>query len=263
MLITSAIPAREYSIMSNLELRWSLPPDQWQLGAADVHVWAANLIEPIERISALEQTLSSDERDRAMRFHAERDRNRFIVGRGVLRTILSSYLEVNPAQLHFVYGPRGKPMLTDLPGSSTLYFNVAHSNELILFALTRAGAVGIDIEWLQLIRDTEVVARRFFLPREVAELAALPRERRALAFSNLLTRKEAFLKATGAGLSAPLAEIEVSFTPGELPRLLSIAGNLQAAACWTLEDLSPAADYKGAVAVAAKGLQFVCWQWPF
>lgn len=263
MLMVSAKPVREHSIMSNLELRWNLPPDQWQLNDADVHVWAAGLNKPIERISALERTLSSDERNRAMQFHAERDRNRFTVGRGVLRAILSSYLDINPAQLHFVYGPRGKPMLTGLPGRSALHFNVTHSNELILFALTRACAVGIDVEWLELIRDTEDISSHFFSPREVAKLAALPKERRALAFSNLWSRKEAFLKATGVGLSAPLDQIEVSFTPGELPRMISIAGNLHAAACWTLEDLAPAADYKGAVAVEAKGLRFACWQWPF
>lgn len=251
-------------VMSKLELHWSFPPDQWQLNGSDVHVWATSLNRPIERLSSLEQTLSSDERDRAMRFHFERDRNRFIAGRATLRAILSSYLKIDAAQLRFIYGPQGKPMLTGLPRRRALYFNLAHSNQLILFAVTQVcPVVGVDVEWLPSMQDVENIANNFFSPREVAELTALPRELRALAFSNLWTRKEACLKATGVGLSTPLEQIEVSFIPGEPARILSISGLPQVAACWTLKDLCPAADFKGAVAAAAKGLRFFCWRWPF
>ncbi len=249
--------------MSNLELRWSFPPDQWQLNGAEVHVWAASLDKPVGRICSLEQTLSPDERDRAMRFHFERDRNRFIVGRGMLRAILSSYLTIDPGKLHFVYSSRGKPFLTGLPGRCTIHFNLAHSNDLILIALTQFCAVGVDVEWVHSVRDTEKIASHFFSSREVVELMALPKEQRTLAFFNLWTRKEACLKATGAGLSNVIKQIEVSFLPGESVRMLAISGNSQAAACWTLVDLAPASEFKAAVAAAAKGLRFFCWQWPF
>jgi 4'-phosphopantetheinyl transferase len=255
--------ARNPSVMSNLELHWSFPPDQWQLNGADLHVWSASLDQPVERISSLEQTLSPDERDRAMRFHFDRDRNRFIAGRGMLRAILSSYLKIDPPHLHFAYSSRGKPILTGFPGRCTLHFNVAHSNDLILIALTRVCAVGVDVEWIHSVRDTENIASHFFSPREVVELMALPKEQRALAFLNLWTRKEACLKATGAGLSDMIEQIEVSFLPGEPARMLAISGDPQAAACWTLVELTPASEFKAAVAAAAKSLRFFCWQWPF
>lgn len=248
--------------MSNLELRWGFPPDLWQLNGADVHVWAASLDKSAERISSLEQTLSPDEQDRAMRFHFEGDRNRFIAGRGTLRAILSSYLEIEPARLHFVYNSRGKPALTGLPGRCALHFNLAHSNDLILIALTRVCAVGIDVEWVHSIRDAENIASHFFSPREVVELTALPEQQRALAFLSLWTRTEACLKATGVGLSDAIEQIEVSFLPGEPARVLAISGNRQAAACWTLVDLTPASEFKAAVAAAAENLRFFCWQWP-
>ncbi len=250
-------------VMSNLELSWGFPPDEWQLNRAEVHVWAAALDKPVEQISSLEQTLSADERDRAMRFHFERDRNRFIAGRGILRAILSAYLKIDPAQLQFVYSSRGKPILTGLPESCTLHFNLAHSNDLILIALTRICAVGIDVEWIHSIGDIENIASHFCSRREAVELMAQQREQRTLAFLNLWTRKEAYLKATGGGLSDMIGQIEVSFLPGEPARLLAISGDPQAAACWTLAELTPAADFKAAVATAAKSLRFFCWQWPF
>ena len=125
---------------------------------------------PIERVASHERVLSSDERERATRFHFERDRSRFIVGRGMLRMILSSYLKIDPGHLNFIYSPKGKPMLTGLRGDRTPFFNLSHSSDLILFALTRACAVGIDVEWSHLMEDYENIASHFFSRREVTEL---------------------------------------------------------------------------------------------
>jgi 4'-phosphopantetheinyl transferase len=249
--------------MPALEMHWGLPPEQWHLNEASVHVWAASLDMPVQRIFALEQTLSSDELDRATRYYFERDRKRFIAGRGTLRAILSSYFKIDPMELRFAYGPRGKPMLTGSSEFCALHFNLAHSDDLALIALTRACPVGIDVECIHSVRDVDNIARRFFPHREAAQLMALPPEQRALSFLNLWTRKEACYKATDSDLSRWLKQIEVSFLPGEPARVLGIAGNPQATACWTLEELSPAYQFKGAVAVAASGLQFHCWRWPF
>jgi 4'-phosphopantetheinyl transferase len=248
--------------MSNLQLLWSLPSEPCQLGGADVHVWASSLDKPLEGLPSLELTLSPDERERAGRFHFELDRNRFIAGRGMLRAILSSYLEIEPAQLSFAYSPRGKPALTGLTGDRALHFNLAHSGGLILIAVTRVCALGIDVERIGPASDAEDIAREFFSPREAEELRALPMDRRTVAFFNLWTRKEAWLKATGEGLSDTLREIEISLLPGEPPRVLAISGNPQAAADWTLVALAPAPDFAGAIAAEAKGLRFCCWQWP-
>jgi 4'-phosphopantetheinyl transferase len=249
-------------MMSNLELNWKVAPDQMGLEGAAVHIFAANLDRPTGRISAFESTLSPDELDRAGRFHFERDRIRFISGRGVLRAILASYSQIAAAQIHFNYGPRGKPALTDLPGRPTLHFNLAHADNLALIAVTRAGAVGIDVERIRPMTDAEDIAAHFFSPREVATLGTLPEGQRTEAFFNLWTRKEALLKATGDGLSETLSQIEISFAPGEPARVLRHLEPPQSSVCWTLEELSPAPEFKAAIAVAAKGPRFLCWQWP-
>jgi 4'-phosphopantetheinyl transferase len=186
-----------------------------------------------------------------MRFHFERDRSRFIAGRGLLREVLSSYLKIEPARLQFAYGPSEKPILKIFPRHRTLHFNLAHSNDLIL------------IEKIRPIPDPENLARHFSSPSELLKLMTLPREKRLPAFFNLWTRKEAYIKATGNGLSDVIKEVEVSFFPGEPARLAAISGNTQVAADWTLVELNPAAGFKAAFAASTKSLQLSCWQWHF
>jgi 4'-phosphopantetheinyl transferase len=213
-------------------------------------------------MASFEQILSQDERTRAKQFKFEADRNRFIAGRGLLRNILSSYLQTDPAELRFKFSKRGKPSLEGMPEQDTVYFNVAHSKDFILIAATRACAVGIDVEWIRPIDDAEDIAARFFSPRETARLMALPKDRRTSAFFSLWTRKEAWLKATGDGISEMLNEVEVSCLPDEPAKVLAISGNVEAAQRWTLLDLSPAPGFAAAVAVEARDPQFSCWQWP-
>jgi 4'-phosphopantetheinyl transferase len=244
-----------------LTLHWDFPPNQRLLTDRRVHVWAANLDKPAERISSREQILSRDEQKRAQQFKFEADRNRFVAGRGLLRNMLSSYLQTDPAKLRFKYSKRGKPDLEGIPERDTVYFNVAHSKDLILIAVTRACAVGIDVEWIRPMSDAEDIAARFFSARETAKLMAGPKDRRTSAFFSLWTRKEAWLKATGDGISEMLNEVEVSFLPDEPAKVLAISGNVEAARRWTLLDLSPAPGFAAAVAVEARDLQFSCWQW--
>jgi 4'-phosphopantetheinyl transferase len=249
-------------IRPDFALLWDLPPDQRQLTDQNVHIWTASLKKPAEHISSLEQMLSPDEQARAQHFKFETDRNRFITGRGLLRTILSSYVQVDPAQLRFTYSKRGKPTLEYGPGHEPLHFNVAHSKNLILIAVTKACAVGVDVEWIHPMNDAEDIAARFFSPREAAKLMALTNEQRIPAFFNLWTRKEAWLKATGDGLSEMLKEVEASFLPDEPARVLAISGNTEAAKRWTLLGLTPASEFTAAIAAEARDLQFSCWQWP-
>ena len=244
-----------------LRLLWAAPPDQWRLGAFDVHVWAARLDQPINRIASLAQTLSTDELYRAGTFQFERHRSRFIVGREILRAILSSYLETDPQKLVFAYGSHGKPYLTSQPEGQLLNFNLSHSNELAVLGLTRLPAIGVDVEWVHAIDDVDKPIQHFLSSRETRELAALPKEDRRSAFFNLWTRKEAWLKAKGTGLSDNLDEIEVSFLPEEPARLFACSGDRQAAACWSLVELRPAPEFKGAVVVESKSLQLSCWEW--
>jgi 4'-phosphopantetheinyl transferase len=249
-------------VISNLKLLWEFPPNHWNLSEADVHIWAASLEVPIERIVSLERTLSSDERGRAKRFHFERDQRRFVAGRGILREILSSYLTVEPAQLRFDYGSSGKPFLATSPEGHNLNFNLSHSADLMLIALTRSCMIGVDVEWMYAIEDIEKVASHLFSIRQLSRLMALSSEQRLPAFFSGLTRKEAYLKATGAGLTDAVRQIEVSFLANETAPVLTISGDPQAAACWTLIDLAPAPGFIGAVAVEEKDPRPFCWQWP-
>lgn len=248
--------------MPDFELNWSDPPHQTLLDDGDVHVWATTLDRTPGEISAYASTLEANERDRAARFVFDRDRNRYICGRAALRAILGSYLRTEPAQLRFSYGPRGKPALASPAHGRPLHFNVAHSDGLLLVAVTRICAVGIDVEKIGSAADADELANRFFSAREVAGLRAMPENQRSAAFFTLWTRKEACLKATGEGISESLREIEVSFLPGEPARVISIRGSSQAAERWTLKDLDPAPQFKAAVAAEATGFEFTCWRWP-
>lgn len=175
------------------------------LSSTEVEVWRVALDDqPAEVVSFMATLLSRDEAERAQRFFFARDRGRFLVGRGMLRMTLARYLERAPQELVFRYGPNGKPALAaevgDLRAHAPLYFNVAHSEGLALFAVTRAGEIGIDVEWMRELPDWEQVAGAAFSARELAQLRACPPVRRRDEFFRAWTRQEAVLKALGTGL---------------------------------------------------------------
>lgn len=247
---------------ARLELLWDPPPARRQLAGADVHVWAAPLNGSAEPLSSFAATLSEVERERAQKFHFERDQNRFITGRGILRALLGSYLGMPPEKVNFIYGPNGKPALASLSDTNALHFNLAHTGDLMVVAVTRACTLGVDVEHVRSISDAENIAGRFFSSSEATKLKMLPLDQQPEAFYNLWTRKEAYLKATGEGLSDEgIRQIEVSFLPGEIPRLTAIIGDTAAAALWTLKEFIPATGYIAAIAAPAKDLKFLCWQW--
>ena len=240
---------------------WSTPPQTLGLGNDQVHVWRACLDVPESRVGALRRTLAFDELGREKRYRFERDRRRFIVGRGALRALLGRYMGIEPGQLRFRYGPRGKPRLVGEVGEGALCFNVAHARELALFALTRGRQVGVDLEFVREDLAGMEIAERFFSPREVAALQQLPAGARTEAFFNCWTRKEAYIKATGDGLSLPLDQFDVSLAPGEPPALLGTECDPAEASRWSLCELDPGPGYVAALAVEGHGWQLKCWQW--
>src|SRR5688572_25749401 len=121
--------------MTTLAELWQAPPDQLLLPNDEIHVWRASLDQPLSHLERLAQTLSADERKRAESFHFQQDRERFIVGRGLLRRILGGYLRADPSRLHFRYGPRGKPAVAERSQGRVLYFNLSHSHGLALYAV--------------------------------------------------------------------------------------------------------------------------------
>jgi 4'-phosphopantetheinyl transferase len=227
-----------------------------------VHVWRTVLDVPEAQVRSLWYTLTADECQRAERYVFAKDRTHFVVARGLLRMLLGRYLGQDPPQLRFIYGPHGKPALaTDLDGG-TLRFNVSHSHGLALYAITRGRTVGVDVERIRPEVAQERIAERFFSPREVTLLRALPAPLQAAAFFACWTRKEAYIKATGEGLALPLDQFDVSLLPGEPAALLRTAWDPQEATRWALQDLAPAPDYRAAVAVAGHDWRLTCWDGP-
>ncbi len=240
---------------------WSSPSKNLILGDDEVHVWRAALNIKESRVQSLRRTLTADDRARAERFHFQKDREHFIVARGLLRAILGRYLDVEPSQLRFSYSPYGKPSLAGEFNADALCFNLSHADGLALYAVTRGRQLGIDIERVRAELADEQVAERFFSPREVAVLRALSGNMQPQAFFNCWTRKEAYIKARGEGLSLPLDQFDVSLAPGETAALLSTNGDPQEASRWRIQELAPGAGYVSALAVKGHHWRLKCWQW--
>jgi 4'-phosphopantetheinyl transferase len=241
---------------------WLDPPASLQLGRDEVHVWRAHLDPPGVRIAALKQTLAREERQRAERFRFAHDRNRFIAARGILRTMLGRYLGMDPRTLHFAYNGYGKPVLLDEAEDGPIFFNVSHSQNVALYAFTRSGDIGVDIEQMTNARDYEQMAKQFFSAAEVAELRAVSADQREEAFLNAWTRKEAYIKARGLGLSLPLHLFDVSLTPGAPAQLLANREKSQEHARWSLRELAPGPGFIAALALQGELATLHCWQWP-
>lgn len=176
------------------------------------------------------RVLSADERERAARFHFLKDREHFIAARGLLRLLLSRYLDLPPQQLSFSYSPYGKPALAGERDCTSLRFNVSHSHGVALYAFTLEREVGVDVEYIRQDVVGESIAEHFFSAQEVTSLRALPAGVQPQAFFNCWTRKEAFIKARGEGLSFPLDQFDVSLVPGEATALISTRNDPQEAA---------------------------------
>lgn len=224
---------------------WPLPPAGLTLEPQHIHLWQAVLEVIPERLLDYWALLAPHERERAERFRFPQHRDRFVIGRGMLRSILGSYLQISPAQVGFEYSERGKPFLADW---AELAFNISHSGDRALFAFAWRAQLGVDLECVRPMPDAVQLAARFFCASEAAVIAAAPTAERERAFFRAWTRKEAYLKATGQGILG-LADIEVAIAADRLPEILAIEGDRARALGWFLYHLEPAANYIGAVAV--------------
>jgi 4'-phosphopantetheinyl transferase len=230
----------------------SAPP----LDAGEVHVWRIALDLPPESVAALAELLAPEETVRAQRFYFERDRRRFSVARGTLRSLLALYRGLDARAIRFAYGPQGKPALAEA-GSPPVCFNLAHSHELALVALTRGLEVGTDVEHIRPRESAEGIVERYFAERERSALSQVPPHEQQMAFYRCWTRKEAYMKALGTGLNLPLDSFDVSVTPE--PLLLSAGGDVRQ---WSMIEVIPGPDYVGCVAVEGGACKLLCWHWP-
>ena len=201
------------------------------------------------------------EKKRSERFHFEKDRRDFIIGRGILRSILGRYLTVDPSCLQFCYGNNGKPYLVNTSGHEMICFNSSKSNGVALFAFTRDREIGVDIEQIRDIPEMDLIVEIFFSFKESNLYRSLPERKKKEAFFNCWTRKEAFIKAIGDGLYFPLDKFMVSMVPGEEARLLGIERNSKGISRWSVQGMIPACGFTAAYAVEGRRCKLLCWQW--
>lgn len=226
------------------------------LEPGDIHAWVARLDRGDRECADLRALLSADEERRAAQFRFDVHRRRFVAARGILRALLSRYLHDLPERVRFEYEKYGKPRLPDLRP----HFNLAHSEDRALIAISSSTALGVDLEHVRPMRDSQQIAARFFSSSEAAELAATPPDCQTRAFFRCWTRKEAFVKAIGDGLSYPLDGFSVSL---DLPaRLIHIDGDLDAPAQWMLHHIEPEEDYIGTIAIAQNPTRLLLFHFP-
>jgi len=241
--------------MSN-SILWSPQRGAPALLECEIHIWRADLdLEPtvLQRLRGL---LASDEESRAARFHFPRDRNHFIASRAALRELLGAYLGIPPTAVEFCYETYGKPALRVNDSRLPLRFNISHAGGLAVLAFGRGREIGIDLEPIPATFPGEEIAGRYFSPRELAELRALPPAERVEGFSLCWTRKEAYAKARGLGLQIKLDSFSVSLTPGQ-PETLHSGDSDR----WTLQSFRPSPNFVAAIVSEGPKCVLRYWDW--
>lgn len=220
-------------------------------------VWYCTFSKNEPLLPSFKNLLSADEVNRASRFKFQKDRNSFIITRGVLRTLLGSYLEITPSEIRLEYTSYGKPYLFD----SALKFNVSHSGDMAVFAFVLDTEVGVDIERVKNDFDVMELARNFFSKEEIAAMEKIPEAQLTRAFYRCWTRKESFIKAEGSGLSFPLDKFAVSLDHDHQASLIQTQWDFKEKENWSLYSFLPQQEYIGALAIRdnLKGIEYKNW----
>ena len=245
----------------NNSVRWEQVPAQLFLPSNSVHVWSARLDQPESIFEQLQSSLSKDERIHADKFVFDRDRQHFVVARGVLRNILGAYLDVAPGVVQFSYEPTGKPFLASSSAINPLQFNLSHAHGLAVYAFTQHTEVGIDVEYIRPIPDCDRIAAQNFSQQERIIFSALPIDEKIPAFFRIWTRKEAFIKALGDGLTFPLNQFSVVPESGETTDLVTVDDHSTRVSQWLLGSFVPEPNYIAALATQSRFAQISFWSW--
>jgi 4'-phosphopantetheinyl transferase len=225
----------------------------------EVQLWRVDLATVAPGEPHWQKLLSDDERERAARFHFSRDRQRFVAARALLRTILGAYLACDPKDLTFQYSNKGKPALGPSHANHNLAFNISHSATVALLAFTRGRQIGVDVEHIRQDFDIEGIARRFFSIHEQSEFLTFAPAEKYAAFFRCWTRKEAYIKATGEGLSLPLSQFDVSIAAGDARALLATRPDASEAGQWSLREIPAGSGYLAALCVRGHGWNLRGW----
>ena len=228
---------------------WVNPPEKLTLLKNEIHLWRANLDLSSVIINKFASSLSADEITRANRFRFEQHRDRFIVGRGILRQLLANYLQIKSDLIIFEYSDRGKPQITSSLNQDNLQFNVSHSQDLALYAFNYQRIIGVDLEYIKDNIDYKQLAKRFFNPQEFQLINSYPANQQKTIFFQLWTAKEAYLKATGDGLAGSLDTIEFTLNKNNRLNLVTIKQDQAAASCWFINNFIPQDNFIATTAV--------------
>lgn len=230
-----------------------------QIAELQTDVWIFSIAASTVQIEPHLRLLDAEERTRAARFHRTQDRDSFVLAHIALRIVLGWYTHTEPASLRFTRGPRGKPALALDELCRDIRFNLSHSGEKAVIAVTTGLHVGVDVERVEQRRADMAVAERFFSRREVKVLQRLPESVRATGFFSCWTRKEAYIKARGDGLFIPLRDFDVSVGPDCKAALIGSRIEGDDVNRWRLRDLPVGADYAGALAVQCPNCALNAW----
>jgi len=233
------------------------PPD---LGDAEAHVWVAAVDAVLDNRPGFVSVLSNEERERAGKFLREVDSRRYSAVRALLRHLLGDYIGRDPGKVRFAYNAYGKPELAD-SSERIVNFSVSHSGDLGLFGFVRRCRIGVDIEHIRPDINMQQLAKRWFSKNEFEKLETLPPDQQLDAFFRCWTRKEAYLKGRGEGITHGLDRFEVTLGPSEPVTILHADDDADVSRRWTLEHLTPQPGYLGAAAVDDGGIAFRCFRW--
>jgi len=233
--------------------QWKIPKNPIHIKPKVIHIWVADILSySTLHLEQLKQCLSQDELEHASRYYFEKDKKYYITSRGILRKILSNYLTMKPEKIKFSYNPYGKPYLCNKFHTKNFNFNLSHSGDLALYIFSANFDVGIDLEKFQLIEGFIDIAMQFFSPNEFLKLKSIPHDQQLTAFFKCWTRKEAFIKAIGNGLSHPLDQFEVTLAPNETAMFVNIISKSTAASEWSLYSFTPKPNYEASFAFKGK-----------
>jgi 4'-phosphopantetheinyl transferase len=236
---------------------WVTPETLPELNPGDIHVWRLSLRSPDGNFQPFTETLDASERERGSRFLFEKHRERFVVGRAHVRELLAKYVGCEPNEFEYAYDNLGKPRFKDDSLSQRIQFNFSNSADLGLLAVTLQTELGVDLEKIRPMSDMMGMAKRYFADSETEQLFRLPESQRPDAFFRCWTRKEAYLKAVGKGLTFPLRDVEVTLLADDPCMIRNINSEADDANRWSLVHIPPCVGYHGALAIQLRELNSV------
>jgi 4'-phosphopantetheinyl transferase len=213
----------------------------------EIHLWVIELIQRDDTLSILKRLLDKKELKRLNQYVLYKDKRRFLISRSILKEIIGKYLDVNAKDISITYNLYGKPCLDESINPEHIDFSLAHSHELVVYAISRQRRVGVDLEYIHRELDHEKIGYRFFTKRENKIIKSLPETHKREAFFNGWTRKEALLKAMGDDEILDFHNIEVSLSPGEVARIIDSNDKNIDASEWQIIPFSPHSDYIGSI----------------